>query len=97
MGGNFCQILELGGLLLRDGEYANFRSAHTDNFKLICGHLHVQVNLIQFNSIRPQLDSNLDMNSKHIAGTISITEVYKRPLYQLPLQNSSGSAPVSSK
>ena len=21
MGGNFCQILELGGLLLRDGEY----------------------------------------------------------------------------
>ena len=23
MGGNFCRILELGGLLLRDGEYPN--------------------------------------------------------------------------
>ena len=30
MGGNFCQILELGGgLLLRDGEYNNKCSAST--------------------------------------------------------------------
>ena len=32
MGGNFCQILELGrGLLLRDGEYAAHAPISTDN------------------------------------------------------------------